>query len=250
MNIKKFLPDSIKEMHDAMKRLRPFAKRTCPICGYKGYFKNFGRPPRIDALCPSCNSLERHRLFWLWYSENSSQIKGPILHFAPEAVLERKFRAKYSGQKDLYKTADITDTCDIEINIEQINLANESFSTVICNHVLEHVDDHKALSEIHRILTANGVLIASTPIVEGWNTTYEDSSITDPSERDLHFGQSDHIRFYGSDFRERILKAGFIFHEVTAEGKDVITYSLLRGEKFFICRKKSIDVTLYGKSNP
>lgn len=236
-----FLPRFIREIRDVVKRLRPFAERTCPICGYYGFFKNSGRPPRIDALCPSCHSLERHRLFWLWYSENFDFIKGPILHFAPERVLEDRFRRKYQGEQKSYKTADFFVTSDLKINIEKMDLLDETFSTVLCNHVLEHVNDNKALSEIYRILSADGILIVSVPIVEGWSNTYEDSSISNPIERDLHFGQSDHVRYYGRDFRDRLSKAGFSFEEVTAEGKNVIKYALLRGEKFFICKKQARD---------
>ena len=52
----------------------------------------------------------------------------------------------------------------------------------------------------------------------------------------LHFGQYDHLRYYGSDFIERIesssnLKLKEIF---TAEGDDVIKYGLDRGEKIFV----------------
>jgi len=99
------------------------------------------------------------------------------------------------------------------------------------------VDDRAALSELHRVLVLGGVLIASVPIVEGWDTTYENRSIVDPIERDLHFGQSDHVRYYGRDFRTRLSEAGFAVEEVTAEGPYVIKHALLRGEKLFICSK-------------
>ncbi len=39
--------------------------------------------------------------------------------------------------------------------------------------------------------------------------TYEDLKITDPKEREKHFGQYDHVRLYGKDYPERIKKTGF-----------------------------------------
>lgn len=39
--------------------------------------------------------------------------------------------------------------------------------------------------------------------------TYEDPSITDPRERYEHFGQSDHVRYYGEDVQDRLATAGF-----------------------------------------
>lgn len=238
MNFSKLLPSHLWQTFDAIKRLRPFAERECPICGYCGFFQNFGRPPRIDARCPSCKSLERHRLFWLWYAKNNPILHPPILHFAPEKVLEAQFRKRHESQNGSYLTADLFSTSDLKINIEDMNLPDGSFSTVICNHVLEHVDDKKAFAELNRILSNDGILIVSVPIVEGWDKTYENSSVTTPVERDLHFGQMDHVRYYGNDFRDRLTEAGFRYSEITAEGSDVIKHALLRGEKFFVCRKR------------
>jgi hypothetical protein len=44
-------------------------------------------------------------------------------------------------------------------------------------------------------------------------TTYEDSSITDPAEREKHFRQKDHYRMYGRDYLERLKEAGFLIRE-------------------------------------
>ena len=73
------------------------------------------------------------------------------------------------------------------------------------------------------------------PIIEGWEETYEDKSIINENNRCIHYGQGDQVRFYGKDFRKRIKKNGLkLFQELTAEGKDVIKYGLMRGEKVFV----------------
>ena len=108
---------------------------------------------------------------------------------------------------------------------------------MVCSHVLEHVNDRKALRELKRILRPSGTAILMVPIVEGWDTTYEDPSVSSPEGRDLHFGQSDHIRFYGRDFRDRVRDAGFELTEFTAEEPDVSRYGLLRGDKVFFARR-------------
>ena len=41
------------------------------------------------------------------------------------------------------------------------------------------------------------------PIVEGWASTYENPSIVSEQERHIHFGQFDHVRYYGADIRDR-----------------------------------------------
>jgi SAM-dependent methyltransferase len=232
--VKKIIPSFCLELRSVYARTRPLFKRECPICKWKGYFSNFGYPPRIDAQCPNCNSLERHRLFWLWYESNKNNIQSPILHFAPEQILEIMFRKIYN---ECYKTADLYELCDFNVNIENMNFKNETFSTIICNHVLEHVDDKKALSEIYRVLKPGGLLIVTVPIVEGWDKTYEDEIIASDFERSLHFGQKDHVRYYGYDFRDRLKSANFKLNEYTAEAVDVALYGLTRGEKIFICSK-------------
>ncbi len=232
--IRPFVPKILRDIRSLVHRTRPMSERHCSLCDYYGFFSDFGRPPRLDAVCPKCGSLERHRLFWAWFRGDSKKLDEPILHFAPEQILEKNLRRIYAN----YKTADLFDKADLQLNIEDINVPNASINTVICNHVLEHVDDLKALSEIHRILSDDGRLVVSVPIVEGWERTYENSNITDPSLRSLHFGQADHVRFYGRDFRDRLRNAGFSkIEEITAEGDDVIEYGLLRGDKFFVCSK-------------
>ena len=39
--------------------------------------------------------------------------------------------------------------------------------------------------------------------------TFEDPSITDPVERQRVFGQHDHVRNYGPDYKQRLEDAGF-----------------------------------------
>lgn len=217
-------------------KTRLMSNRDCPICKFKGKFKTFGVPERIDAQCPNCQSLERHRLLFLNLDKNiinykNEGIKEPILHFAAEEVLEKYFRGKYRN----YKTADLHLASDMQINIENIEVPDNTFNTIIANHVLEHVDDDKASKEIYRVLIPKGILIVMVPIIEGWEKTYEDKSITNENNRCIHYGQGDHVRFYGRDFRQRIEKNGLkLFQELTAEGKDVIKYGLMRGEKVFV----------------
>jgi len=47
------------------------------------------------------------------------------------------------------------------------------------------------------------------PIDYSRDTTYEDDSIVSPEEREEHFWQKDHVRLYGTDYPERLEKAGF-----------------------------------------
>src|ERR1700730_2867238 len=69
------------------------AERVCNICGRKGLFGAVGWPIRPEAMCPHCGSLERHRLFKLWFDQNQAYADGKrILHFAPEAAISNLLR--------------------------------------------------------------------------------------------------------------------------------------------------------------
>ncbi|HAZ24000.1 MAG TPA: SAM-dependent methyltransferase, partial [Algoriphagus sp.] len=41
----------------------------------------------------------------------------------------------------------------------------------------------------------------------------EDSSITDPAEREKLFGQRDHVRKFGKDYAERLRRSGLRIEE-------------------------------------
>ena len=222
------------EMHS--QAVPPIAERQCNICKYFGFFGAQGA--RIDARCPKCDSLERQRLLMLQMQRGAipklNDANAKVLHFAPEKILEGMFRQFFKN----YDTADLYEKADLSLNIEEIDIKSESYDVVIANHVLEHVDDLKASKELSRILINNGVLVCTVPIVEGLDETYENEALTNERERLLHFGQSDHLRLYGKDFRERIASGGFVLeHEFTAQGEDVVNYALMAGEKVFVFRK-------------
>jgi ubiquinone/menaquinone biosynthesis C-methylase UbiE len=71
------------------------------------------------------------------------------------------------------------------VNIEDIAFPEGSFDTILCSHVLEHVDDRKALGEMHRILRQGGLLLMMTPVVWAWDTTYENPAIVTDRDRVL-----------------------------------------------------------------
>jgi SAM-dependent methyltransferase len=214
--------------------------RECPVCGYKGRFFAYANPLalgiNIDSLCPSCLSHERHRLLVLGDRKENLFEGKEILHFAPELGLMKYVRSRKPRR---YVTSQFGGRgADLDINIEKINLGDNEFDVVICCHILEHVNDSLAIAELFRVLRKGGNLVAMTPVIEGWQETFEDPSkqkTTD--ERVLYFNQHDHLRFFGSDLRSRLARAGFEIDEYTAVEPDVSRYGLIRGEKVFLCRK-------------
>jgi SAM-dependent methyltransferase len=217
-----------------LKRLDGVYPRDCNICGYSGLFRASGLPPRFDAQCPSCRSLERHRHQYLWVKPNEGQLRDKrILHFAPEPVM----REIYSALASSYLSADIAGHADRVLNIEAIDMPDESWDVVVANHVLEHVDDRKALAEIRRILAPGGLAILSVPLALGFEHTYENPTVTSRADRDLHFGQWDHVRVYGADAAARIAAAGLAVETFSATEPHVHLHATTRGCREFIARK-------------
>ena len=188
--------------------------RECPICGsrYRRFMPYGYVNPREDALCPSCLSLERHRMIWLWMSRNTDLFKNrpQLLHIAPEHSLMQQFRELY-GSSENYITADLeSPLADKHFDVQSIPMKEASVDVIICNHLLEHVDDDRlAMRELHRVLRPGGWGILLVPEDRTMAKTYEDNSITDPKERTRLFGQYDHRRVYGRDYDDRLREAGF-----------------------------------------
>jgi SAM-dependent methyltransferase len=213
------------------------APATCPCCGFEGKFDSFGvHVPRSGASCPACQSKERHRLLALSMRDGFVNFADEdVLHFAPETIVSAMVRRQ--GPR-AYTTGDIKPgRGDLVLDIEDIDLPDCSFTRIICSHVLEHVDDTRALAELRRVLRPDGYAVVLVPVVEGWRETFEDPAITDPKEREHFFGQHDHIRYYGADLRDRILQAGFELEEFTAGPTDSPKFGLIRGQKIFRARR-------------
>jgi ubiquinone/menaquinone biosynthesis C-methylase UbiE len=153
-------------------------------------------------------------LVWLYLKEKTFFFTKPmrVLHIAPEQCFEERFRKLKNID---YVTADLeSPLADYKCDVQNLPFRENEFDAVLCNHVLEHVDDDKrALLEILRVLKPGAFAILLVPLDFNRKITYEDPSIVTPSERAKHFLQYDHKRLYGLDFPDRLKVAGFIISE-------------------------------------
>lgn len=223
----------------------------CPICGNLSEFESYGATPRSHVKCPHCNSLERHRLvFYLFqqrYSDLLTNKNIALLHFAPETMFYNYFR----NNKNIdYYPVDISPEIyearhihiRSKVDMENIPYENNKFDFIYNCHVLEHVpNDNKAMQELYRVLKDDGVCITMVPLFRDLDKTFEDEKHNTPELRLKYYGQHDHRRKYGLDFKEKLEDVGFNVEEVMTE--DIIKSSIdkkilkLTQDTIFICTK-------------
>jgi SAM-dependent methyltransferase len=162
------------------------------------------------AICPRCFAFPRHRLLSRHLREAAEgwTDETTMLHFAPEPSLQRFLRPRL-GER--YTTADLhRRDVDRQVDVTRIPFDDDTFDVVLCDHVLEHVpDDRAAMREILRVLKPGGWASLMVPMRQSLAETYEDFTITSPRERLKHFGQEDHVRWYGPDYLDRLRESGF-----------------------------------------
>ncbi len=218
----------------------------CPCCG--GQFRRFlpfgYKQKRLNAQCPQCNALERHRLLWLYLQRETQLISDQpmkILHVAPETSFERAFRQLPNVD---YLSIDLESPRAMQhMDLTNLPLADNQFDLIFCVHVLEHIPDApQAMREMHRVLKPGGVGVILVPIDKNRSVTYEDPSIVTREGRTEHFGQWDHVRQYGLDYADKLRDVGFqvevIENYAQQLGPDAIQrYSISDSEDLYISRK-------------
>ena len=231
----------------------------CPFCNY--YHRHFlpdgskakvieqydviGGGYRPSCLCPKCGSKDRERLLYGFLKQQtnlfSDQPKS-VLHIAPEKNLKKVLQKQPQLS---YLNADLAaGAADLQMDITQIAYPDNYFDVILCNHVLEHIpNDKKAMQELYRVLKPQGWAILQVPFAEKLSNTYENFSIINPTERETHFGQFDHVRIYGQDYVQRLANVGFnvtTYNALNVLGQDVVNLQqLIANEKVFLCRKEA-----------
>lgn len=245
--------DIIKKIKKKLWTLRYKGNNVnCLICNaHYRVFRPYGIVKRKNAYCPNCHSLERNRMMYYFLTKFTSIFKNQktikILHFAPEPFFYKMFdahqnfeytpcdlfpeRYNYKGSKKVVK-----------VDITNMPFEDNYFDFIMCSHVLEHVpNDLKAMQELYRVLNNKGFAVLQVPIDINRTKTYEDFTIVDPLEREIAFGQHDHVRVYGLDYQDRLKSAGFIVEinnfVKSLKPKEVFKFGFDDKENIYVVKK-------------
>jgi ubiquinone/menaquinone biosynthesis C-methylase UbiE len=163
-----------------------------------------------------------------------------MLHIAPEQCFHERFKKLRNIE---YITGDLeSPLADHHFDLHDIPFDDNSFDVIMCNHVLEHVNDyHRCASELFRVLKPGGWAIMQVPIDYCRPTTFEDPSITSARDREKYYWQKDHLRLFGRDYPNELVKSGFkiVSNDFvsTLPAEQVQKYRLQPGEILYVAGK-------------
>lgn len=231
------LTDSLLNIRSIFMDTNILDKLYCPICKTTAdNFESFGNPPRINAKCPNCGSLERDRFIYLFLSEQTNLfIKNhDVLDFAPSA----SFYNLFNGMMNINYSVSNSDISKINLKDYEDN----SFDTILNFHILDKVaDDSKFLKELYRIVKPEydgGFVLINVPLLR--DNTFEDKEYNTPELRKKHYHDENRFRIYGKDFKDRLIDAGFNVEEYSPDSflsDDLIKLYGIQKDYLYLCTK-------------
>jgi SAM-dependent methyltransferase len=189
--------------HSARAASTPDAfERVCNICGWHG--AEFAGPAHCElADCPHCASVGRDRfLYWCWTRRVAYNRGQRVLETSPR--LDKRYRRRMS-KLVRYTASDYDESAHkamIKLDLQHMDLPDNSIDTVLTPHVLEHVPDtQRALSELHRVVAPGGSALIMIPMPQG---------VTAPPTEPEYHGDNTLVYWrFGWDLREKLAAAGF-----------------------------------------
>lgn len=195
---------------------------------------------RENEVCPLCGCKERKR-WQYWVLAKHTGIfseKCSVLHIAPEP--EISVRIQSNSLCDYY-SGNIVPGAMLTVDVTDIQFRDDFFDYIIINHVLEHIQNEaKAVTELKRVLKPSGKIILSFPICTDMDT-YENPDIQTPRGRLEAYGQEDHVRLYGKDYKERLEKFGLSIKDYVPQNEcsqeEIVRYGFNYDDTILIATK-------------
>ena len=193
-------------------RLRPWAPLRagdfpasgawCVLCGWRG--EQFPGPPHSEAAqCPRCLAVGRDRFIYLClYQRVQPTRRLRLLETSPRLgdhyrnTMARRVRYLASDYDERAHKA------SVKLDLQQLELPDDSIDVLLTAHVLEHVPDtDAALSEIFRVLRPGGRMLLQVPVGQ--------AATAPPPEPEFHGDNTPVFWRFGMDLTERLRKHGF-----------------------------------------
>ena len=176
--------------------------RECNICGWRSTAFEGGAHSE-SAVCPSCNSISRDRfLYYCFTHRTQPRRKMRVLETSPR--LGPAYRRGMKERFD-YLCSDFdghAHRADLQVDLQAIDLPDESLDVVLTPHVLEHVPDtDKALAELRRVLRPGGKMFIQVPLLQGKTSV--------PAEPEHHGDNTLVYWRFGWDLTDKIRGHGF-----------------------------------------
>ncbi len=232
-----------------------FGDKLCNLCGH--HIKEFlpagidtqlfsdlkviGGGYRKNGNCPYCGCMDRNRwVYWVLREKTDIFKGGTVLHFAPEKMIRKKLE---NNDKCDYYAGDIVlkSGCH-KIDVTKIQFQDEFFDYILINHVLEHVEaEAQAFSELRRVIKPEGKMILSFPVTMEIETV-EIKGIFSEEDRLKYYGQKDHVRLYGKNYKEYIEGYGWEVQQYIPERimdtRQITKYGFIKDDILLVCSKR------------
>lgn len=185
-------------VHD---RAVPDEGAWCVVCRWRGpAFEGIAHSE--SGLCPRCRSIGRDRMLYLSLIQRVPHRRGlRVLETSPR--LGQKYQQAMRRRAD-YVTSDYDQRSHrgtLKLDLEKMDLPDDSLDVLLTAHVLEHVPDtDAALSEIHRVLRPGGHMLLQIPLLQAVTAP--------PPEPEFHEDNTPVFWRFGLDLTERLREHG------------------------------------------
>jgi hypothetical protein len=174
----------------------------CTVCRWRGQ-RFIGDHHSESGVCPRCKSVARDRFLHLARLQR-------IKHKPGMRVLETSPRLGIGYRRALrksvtYVASDFDDNLhrgDITLDLEAMNLTDESVDLILSAHVLEHLRNPVvALAEMFRVLSPGGELLLQVPLHQ--------TATSAPPTAEFHADNTPVFWRFGFDLTDLLRATGF-----------------------------------------